>query len=96
MIRLMLLSASSCPPPSRPRIPSRFTPTVQQPTFAVRKPVLRIRPGTLLVSRTHFGPYYTEAGGAFQQVGESTVANIVDPAYSVVAKIRKRYLGTAR
>ena len=30
------------------------------------------------------------------QVGESTVANIVDPAYSVVAKIRKRYLGTAR
>jgi acetamidase/formamidase len=26
------------------------------------------------------------------QVGESTVANIVDPAYSVVAKIRKRYL----
>jgi acetamidase/formamidase len=30
------------------------------------------------------------------QVGESTVANIVDPAYSVVAKIRKRYLETAR
>jgi acetamidase/formamidase len=30
------------------------------------------------------------------QVGESTVANIVDPAYSVVAKIRKRYLGAAR
>lgn len=29
------------------------------------------------------------------QVGESTVANIVDPAYSVVAKIRKRYLGGA-
>jgi acetamidase/formamidase len=42
-----------------------FTPTVQQPTFAVREPVLRIRPGTVLVSRTHFGPYYTEAGGAF-------------------------------
>jgi acetamidase/formamidase len=30
------------------------------------------------------------------QVGESTVANIVDPSYSVVAKIRKRYLGAAR
>lgn len=43
----------------------RFTPTVQQPTFAVREPVLRVRPGTVLVSRTHFGPYYTEAGGAF-------------------------------
>lgn len=43
----------------------RFTPTVQQPTFAVREPVLRIRPGTVLVSRTNFGPYYTEKGGAF-------------------------------
>jgi amidase len=43
----------------------RFTPRVQQPTFAVREPVLRLRPGTVLVSRTHFGPYYTEAGGAF-------------------------------
>ncbi|HYC33034.1 MAG TPA: acetamidase/formamidase family protein, partial [Gemmatimonadales bacterium] len=43
----------------------RFTPTVQQPTFAVREPVLRLKPGTVLVSRTHFGPYYSEAGGAF-------------------------------
>ncbi len=43
----------------------RFTPTVQQPTFAVREPVLRVRPGTVLISRTNFGPYYTEEGGAF-------------------------------
>jgi acetamidase/formamidase len=43
----------------------RFTPTIQQPTFAVREPVLRIRPGTVLVSRTHFGPYYTREGGEF-------------------------------
>jgi amidase len=43
----------------------RFTPKVQQPTFAVREPVLRVRPGTVLVSKTHFGPYYSEAGGAF-------------------------------
>ena len=43
----------------------RFNPTVQQPTFAVREPVLRIKPGTVLVSKTHFGPYYTEQGGAF-------------------------------
>ena len=88
----------------------RFNPTVQQPTIAVREPVLRIRPGTALVSKTHFGPYYSEAGGAFPgEVGpiyiegattrdmlkiqiESTVANIVDPACSVVAKMRKRYL----
>jgi len=37
----------------------RFNPTIQQPTFAVREPVLRVKPNTVLVSRTHFGPYYT-------------------------------------
>ena len=29
-------------------------------------------------------------------IGENTVANIVDPNYTVLAKIKKRYLGTAR
>jgi acetamidase/formamidase len=43
----------------------RFTPTVGYPTFAVREPVLRVQPGTVLVSSTNFGDYYTEAGGAF-------------------------------
>jgi acetamidase/formamidase len=43
----------------------RFSPTVQQPTFAVREPVLRIRPNTVLISKTNFGDYYTEQGGAF-------------------------------
>jgi amidase len=43
----------------------RFTPTVGHPTFAVREPVLRIKSGTVLISNTMFGPYYTEEGGAF-------------------------------
>ena len=43
----------------------RFKPTVAQPTFAVREPVLRIKPNTVLISKTNFGLYYTEAGGAF-------------------------------
>jgi len=43
----------------------RWNPTVAQPTFAVREPVLRIRPGTVLISRTNTGPYYTREGGAF-------------------------------
>jgi len=43
----------------------RFTPTVAQPPFAVREPVLRVKPGTVLISRTNHGAYYTEAGGAF-------------------------------
>ena len=43
----------------------RFTPTVGHPTFAVREPVLRIKPNTVLISKTNFGDYYTEQGGAF-------------------------------
>jgi acetamidase/formamidase len=43
----------------------RFTPTVGYPTFAVREPVLTVKPGTILISNTNFGGYYTEEGGAF-------------------------------
>ena len=43
----------------------RFTPTIGHPTFAVREPVARLRPGTVLVSNTMHGAYYTEGGGAF-------------------------------
>lgn len=43
----------------------RFEPKVGYPTFAVREPVLRIKPKTVLVSRTNFGGYYTEKGGDF-------------------------------
>jgi hypothetical protein len=32
----------------------RFTPTVGYPTFAVREPVLRVRPGTVLISAFSF------------------------------------------
>ena len=42
-----------------------FTPDIGYPTFAVREPVLRIQPNTILVSNTMMGPYYTEEGGAF-------------------------------
>ncbi|MGQ0815663.1 MAG: acetamidase/formamidase family protein [Gemmatimonadota bacterium] len=43
----------------------RFTPTIGYPTFAVREPVLRIKPNTVLISNTLMGGYYTEAGGAW-------------------------------
>jgi amidase len=65
MNRALVLSALLAPASLAAQDTVRFTPKVQQPTFAVREPVLRIRSGTVLVSRTHFGPYYTEAGGAF-------------------------------
>jgi len=43
----------------------RFEPTIGYPTFAVREPVARIAPGTVLVSRTMHGDYYNPGGGAF-------------------------------
>ena len=43
----------------------RFEPTVGYPTFAVRDPVLTVSPGTVLISRTNHGGYYTPEGGAF-------------------------------
>ncbi len=42
-----------------------FESTVAQPTFAVREPVLRIKPGTVLHSKTNFGAYYAPGGGEF-------------------------------
>ncbi len=65
MIRACLLLAFLIPLTAAAQDTVRFTPKVAQPTFAVRDPVLRVRPGTVLVSKTNFGPYYTEAGGAF-------------------------------
>jgi amidase len=65
MIRVLVLLLPAVPAILQAQDTVRFTPTVQQPTFAVREPVLRVRSGTVLVSKTHFGPYYSEAGGAF-------------------------------
>jgi acetamidase/formamidase len=42
-----------------------FTPSVAHPTFAVRDPVLTIKPGTVLVSETNWGGYFSPEGGAF-------------------------------
>jgi acetamidase/formamidase len=42
-----------------------FSPSVAHPTFAVREPVLTIRPGTVVVSETNWGPYFSPEGGAF-------------------------------
>jgi acetamidase/formamidase len=69
----------------------RFTPTVGHPTFAVREPVLRIKPGTVLISKTMFGPYYTEAGGAFPgEVGPFFVEGATTNDVLVVKIIRVR------
>jgi acetamidase/formamidase len=67
----------------------RFTPTVAQPTFAVRAPVLRVKPKTVLVSKTNFGPYYTEQGGDFPgEVGPIYIEGAT-PNDILVVRIRR-------
>jgi acetamidase/formamidase len=69
----------------------RFTPTVGHPTFAVREPVLRVRPGTVIVSNTMHGAYYTEQGGAFPgEVGPIFVEGATTNDILVVRILRVR------
>ena len=71
-----------------------FTPEIGYPTFAVREPVLRIRPNTILVSNTMMGPYYTEQGGAFPgEVGPFYIegATTEDTLVVEVLKVRPNH-----
>ena len=60
---LTLLLLQQSPGPA----PVKFEPTAGVQTFAVREPVLRIKPGTVVESRTFSRPgdYYERAGGAW-------------------------------
>jgi acetamidase/formamidase len=90
-LAVLLLVALAVPRGLAAQDTVRFTPTVQQPTFAVREPVLRVKPGTVLVSRTHFGSYYSEAGGAFPgEVGPILVEGATTKDMLKVEVIRVR------
>ncbi len=72
----------------------QFEPKVGYPTFAVREPVLKLKPGTILVSRTMMGPYYTVEGGAFPgEVGPFEVvgATTKDTLVVEVLKVRPNH-----
>ena len=62
-----LRSSSSLFSPQPHHLPVKFEPTTGVPTFAVREPVLRLKPGTTVESRTFSRPgdYYERAGGAW-------------------------------
>ena len=78
--------------PAQERV--EFEPSVGYPTFAVRDPVLRINPGTILVSNTMHGGYYTEEGGAFPgEVGPIYVegATTDDTLVVEVLKVQPNY-----
>lgn len=45
--------------------PRKFTPTKGVQTFAVREPVLRVKPGDVIETETLYGGYYQREGGAW-------------------------------
>jgi acetamidase/formamidase len=72
----------------------QFKPEVGHPTFAVREPVSKLRPGTILVSNTMMGPYYTVEGGAFPgEVGPFYIegATTKDTLVVEVLKVRPNH-----
>jgi acetamidase/formamidase len=69
----------------------RFTPTIGYTTFKVREPVLRVKPGTVLVTETLMGPYYTEKGGTWPgEVGPIYVEGATPEDILVVKVLRVR------
>ena len=82
-ITLLLLQQSPAP------APVKFEPTSGVQTFAVREPVLRIKPGTVVESRTFSRPgdYYERAGGAWPgEVGPFLIEGAT-PNDTLVVKI---------
>jgi amidase len=64
---LVVLWAVLAAQQSAPSAPIRFEPTHGVPTFARREPILRVRPGAIVETRTFSKPgdYYERAGGAW-------------------------------
>ena len=87
LIAATALALLLLPGPAEAQEVVHFEPTVGYPTFAVREPVLRIRPGTELHSRTNFGPYYEPGGGAFPgEVGPFYIEG-AEPGDTLVVRI---------
>jgi amidase len=71
----------------------RFTPTAGVPTFAVREPVLRIKPGDIVESQTFSKPgdYYERAGGPWPgEVGPFLIEGLTPDDTLVVKIVRLR------
>jgi amidase len=85
----LLLSSAPGPLGAQAADTVYFTPTVAQPTFAVRDPVLTVRPGTVLVSETNWGEYFSPEGGAFPgEVGPIFIEGAT-PNDILVVKVHK-------
>ena len=82
-----LIAFFLAPPPQSPT--TKFEPTTGVQTFAVREPVLRLKPGTTVETRTFSRPgdYYERAGGAWPgEVGPFYIEGAT-PGDTLVIKI---------
>jgi acetamidase/formamidase/creatinine amidohydrolase/Fe(II)-dependent formamide hydrolase-like protein len=67
----------------------RYLPTSGHPTFAVRPPVLTVKPGDVLESETLWGEWYDKAGGKWPgEVGPIAIAG-AEPGDTLVVEILK-------
>ena len=67
----------------------RFTPTKGVQTFAVREPVLRVKPGDIIETETLYGDYYAKPGGAWPgEVGPFLIEGAT-PEDTLVIKVLK-------
>ncbi len=69
----------------------RFVPTIGYQAFKVREPVLKLKPGDILVSNSLMGPYYTEEGGAWPgEVGPILIEGATTKDQLVIKLIKVR------
>ena len=77
----------------QPRPPITFEPTSGVPSFAVREPVLRVKPGDVVETRTFSRPgdYYERAGGGWPgEVGPFHIEGATSNDTLVVKILRVR------
>jgi acetamidase/formamidase len=89
LITSLALATVTCVPATAGAQVHRFTPTTGAPTFAVREPVLRIKPGDIVESNTFSTPgdYYERAGGPWPgEVGPFFIEGLT-PSDTLVVKI---------
>ncbi len=90
MLRPLLLTALGLGIAEAPAADThRLVPTVGHPTFAVREPVLTIKPGDVLESETLWGEWYEKAGGKWPgEVGPIRIEG-AEPGDALVVEILK-------
>jgi acetamidase/formamidase/creatinine amidohydrolase/Fe(II)-dependent formamide hydrolase-like protein len=84
LVALLLLAAAAAHAETH-----RLKPTVGYPTFAVREPVLTVKPGDVLESESLWGDWYERAGGAWPgEVGPIAIAG-AEPGDTLVVEVLK-------